>query len=88
VHSAVFLAVSGSSLRSGPAEGRAHEQGGQIRHGHPVVTHGPEEMHAAIVEIAVGHNVIIYDPQVPEVICPPDRTASSPWQITHDRSAD
>jgi hypothetical protein len=31
-----------------------------------------EEMYSAIVEIAAANNVIIYDPQVPEVICPPD----------------
>ena len=31
-----------------------------------------EEMYAAIVEIAAGNNVILYDPQVPDVICPPD----------------
>jgi hypothetical protein len=30
-----------------------------------------EKMYPAIVEIAAGSNVIIYDPQVPEVICPP-----------------
>src|SRR5712691_8905362 len=31
-----------------------------------------EEMYTAIVEIAARTNVIIYDPQGPEVICPPE----------------
>ena len=32
------------------------------------------EVYAAILEIAVRTNVIIYDPQVPEVILPPELT--------------
>lgn len=30
-----------------------------------------EEMYAAIVEVAAGQNVVIYDSQEGEVICPP-----------------
>jgi len=35
-----------------------------------------EEIYTALVEIAADRNVIIYDPQTPQVICPPGWAAS------------